>query len=548
MSRPSDAFHSELDYLWRAVGEAQDASVRSEAERADARKGLLDVSAKALRLERQLAESMARERRLKAETENLKISIKKESEGAPAERETSLKASPAASEGELSGLHTELAHRSQELAALEAALSEAVSKERISAAEKAPLEGRIADFKAALSEKEAALKNALSDCAALRAELNASGFETERLRQAADEQSLRAQEQRSHFSGAVAQVFGLQKRAADLKSALGQAQERNVALAGELKARQADMETVNSLLRNAKNSLALEKEITRRAGIKIKSLEGEIETLRTKITASADYAARILKAVENRDLQITGLRTDLKKTEELELENEDLRRKNIKFSGFLKREQTDFNTRMITALERAVKDLKTFNLRMPDAGRKNLEPAMKNLLTSVNLLKGWQEYLDPETPELEDTELAGFVSGETGKWERAFRQRKISISTAVLNPRLRAPLSAERMKILFYQLIKNAYERLQQGGSLRVTLKGAEDGRHAAIRFEDSGPGFSQEALSKLYAPFNTTEKGHAGIGLAVALRIAEKHGGTLEVSNKKERGAVVEVLLPLAG
>ncbi|MEK7722487.1 MAG: ATP-binding protein, partial [Elusimicrobiota bacterium] len=103
-------------------------------------------------------------------------------------------------------------------------------------------------------------------------------------------------------------------------------------------------------------------------------------------------------------------------------------------------------------------------------------------------------------------------------------------------------------KILFYQLIKNAYERLQQGGSLRVTLKGAEDGRHAAIRFEDSGPGFSQEALSKLYAPFNTTEKGHAGIGLAVALRIAEKHGGTLEVSNKKERGAVVEVLLPLAG
>ncbi|MEK7721658.1 MAG: hypothetical protein AAB359_04645, partial [Elusimicrobiota bacterium] len=454
MSRPSDAFHSELDYLWRAVGEAQDASVRSEAERADARKGLLDVSAKALRLERQLAESMARERRLKAETENLKISIKKESEGAPAERETSLKASPAASEGELSGLHTELAHRSQELAALEAALSEAVSKERISAAEKAPLEGRIADFKAALSEKEAALKNALSDCAALRAELNASGFETERLRQAADEQSLRAQEQRSHFSGAVAQVFGLQKRAADLKSALGQAQERNAALAGELKARQADMETVNSLLRNAKNSLALEKEITRRAGIKIKSLEGEIETLRTKITASADYAARILKAVENRDLQITGLRTDLKKTEELELENEDLRRKNIKFSGFLKREQTDFNTRMITALERAVKDLKTFNLRIPDAGRKNLEPAMKNLLTSVNLLKGWQEYLDPETPELEDTELAGFVSGETGKWERAFRQRKISISTAVLNPRLRAPLSAERMKILFYKLIK----------------------------------------------------------------------------------------------
>ncbi|HAU90236.1 MAG TPA: hypothetical protein DCW72_08495 [Elusimicrobia bacterium] len=35
-------------------------------------------------------------------------------------------------------------------------------------------------------------------------------------------------------------------------------------------------------------------------------------------------------------------------------------------------------------------------------------------------------------------------------------------------------------------------------------------------------------------------------MGLAVARRIAEKHGGTLEVTNKKERGAIVEVRLPL--
>jgi signal transduction histidine kinase len=100
--------------------------------------------------------------------------------------------------------------------------------------------------------------------------------------------------------------------------------------------------------------------------------------------------------------------------------------------------------------------------------------------------------------------------------------------------------------MLFHNLIKNAYERLQQGGSLRVTLKGSEDGRLAVMIFEDTGPGFAREALDKLFAPFNTTDKGKAGIGLAVARRIAEKHGGTLEVSNKKERGAIVEVRLPL--
>ncbi len=657
MSRPSDAFNSELDYLWQAVGDAQDASVRSEAERAAARKGLLDTSAKAQDLERQLAKSLARESRLKAEAESLKASIKKdaaalaqaaaqareaaeakaalrkkESEGAlegaelaalraetgslrealaardaaiesykekiaglmslpelartlredseisgkqesayeyllermekskraaqaaaedlsaAAERGNVFKASLEAAEDELSGRRAELARKRQELAALEAALTEAVSKEKITAAEKAALQGRTMAIKAALAEKEAALKSAVSDCAALRGELDTSRFEAEKLRHAADEQALKAQEQRANFSGAVAQVFELQKRAAALKSALSQAQEENAALAGELGARAADMETVNALLRDAKTGLAMERETVRRAGIKIKALEGEIENLKTKITAAGEYSARLLRAVEDRDLLISRLRTDLKKSEELEIENEDLRRKNVKFSGFLKREQTDFNTRLIAALERSAKDLKTFNQRIPAAERKSLEPAMKNLLSSVNLLKGWQEYLDPETPELEDTDLAGFVTGEAGKWEKAFKQRKISISTAVLSPRLRARLSPERMKMLFYHLIKNAYERLQQGGTLRVTLKGSDDGRHAAIQFEDSGPGFPQEALDKLYAPFNTTEKGKAGIGLAVARRIAEKHGGTLAVSNKKERGAIVEVLLPLGG
>ncbi|MDP2865763.1 MAG: hypothetical protein Q8O90_05940, partial [Elusimicrobiota bacterium] len=373
MSRPSDAFNSELDYLWHVVGEAQDASARSEAERADARKGLSDTSAKALRLERELAESLERERRLRTETESLKSSInkdaetlalaarqareaagikavliKKESEtalfdveltalraeagslrealtardaaiesfkermaglmslpelaralkedseasGKPAsayeellervekgkraseaaaaelasasERGNAFKASLAASEEELSALRLELARKGRELAALEAALGEAASKADISAGEKASLEGRAAALKAALAEKETALKTAISDCAVLRAEMDASRFEAEKLRQASDEHALRAQEQRSNFSGAVAQVFELQKRAAALKSALGQAQEQNAALALELKGREADMEKVNGLLRDAKNGLATEKETARR--------------------------------------------------------------------------------------------------------------------------------------------------------------------------------------------------------------------------------------------------------------------------------------------
>lgn len=661
MSAGSDAFSAELDYLWQAVGDAQDASTRSEKERQEARRHLEEVSARAASLERRLEESLAREKRLKTEGDALREAVqrdsdalskaaatakeasalksevlRKEGEGkmalaelealraqaadlraalaarddalnvfrekmegilslpeisraikedsavsgqpasayedilqkleraragsqkagaelaAAAEREAGVRKELEAAERELGEARGRVSSGSAELASLRAAFTETSEKLNLSSGEKASLEGRATALKAALSEKEASLESALEDCASLRRQLDGAALEAERLRQASAENAQRTEEQRANFSGAVAQVFELQKRAAALREALKAAQEQNAAVAAALRAREADIEKVNGLLRESKASLAQEKEISKRAALKIKALEAEIDGLKTKITAAADYSSRILKTVQDRDLLIgankAAMNSDKKRITDLEIENEDLRRKNIKFSGMLKREQTDFTTRMLTSLERSSKDLKTFNLRIPAVQRKTLEPALRNLLASVNLLKGWQEYLDPETPELEDTDLAPFVSGEAGKWERAFKQRKISISAAVMNPRLRARLSPERVKMLFYNLIKNAYERLQPGGSLRITVKTSEDGRLAVMAFEDSGPGFTREALDKLYAPFNTTDKGKAGIGLAVAARIAEKHGGSIDVANKKERGAIVTVRLPLGG
>lgn len=657
MSKPSDYFHSEMDYLWHAVGEAQDASARAEEEKTRARTGLEQTASRLRRLEAELAESRLREIQFKNEAQNLKQTLARDSaaldgalrasreaaalEGSLRERENAaalhdaetgimkaeaaslrkaletregiinglkekisglfalpelsravaedalLSGKPASAyerlveqalngassaklaaeklalaqeegektraaltsaEGELSDLRSALENKRRELAAIEASLAEAANRGRVSAEEKYALEGRAGALGRALAEKETALESALSDCAALKTALETARFEAGRLRQAADEQAVNTAQQRANFSGAVAQVFDLQKKAAALRSELAGAKEENAALSAELEQRGADIEKVNALLKEAKGDLRTEKELSRKAGTKIRSLQEELEALKTRIGEAGDYSARLLRAVEERELLISGLKNDLKKVESLELENEELKRKNIKFSGFLKKEQADFNGRMIGALEKAARDLKTFNLRISAAERKGLEPAMQSLLASVNLLKSWQEYLDPETPEFEEVELAAFTAGETGKWDRAFKQKKLSIRAEIVSPRLRARLAPEKVKMLFYQLIKNAYERLPRGGSLRVALKGSDDGRQAILSFEDTGPGFTRETLEKAFAPFNTTDKGKAGIGLAVARRIAEKHGGTLEISNGAERGALAEVRLPLGG
>lgn len=655
MSGAADTFHSELNYLWQAVREAQDAQSRCEAEGSRAKAGLEHASSRVAHLEKELAGSVERERRLRAETEKLAAAVRENSEslalaasqteevrGAAARRaeyeeklkkkegeaalldaeisrlrsETaalreSLKGSEftiealkrkisgilalpeltraldedsrlsgkqktvyeylldrlekekrssaetaealaksgteisaareslAAAEKETARLRPALASARQELEALAAAMREASDKAAVSNAEKAALENRIAALSSALGERETALEISAAEAGSLRRELDAAKAETARLREETAAQVLKTEEQRRNFSGAIAQVFDLQDRAAALRTELSAAQEKNASLA-------AALEKVSGLLREAKNGLALEKETARRAAASVRTLEAEIEALKAKITAAGDYSARLLRAVQERDLLVGALKGDLRRVEALELENENLRRRNVKFTGLIQREQADFAAKVINTLKKAAKDLKTFSLNIPASGRRNLNPAMKNLLASINLLKSWQEYMDCDPPELEDTDLAVFVSVETGKWERAFRQRRISIAAAIAAPLLRARLDPARMRMLFYHLAKNAYERLPRGGSLNVTLKTSQDGRQALLSFEDDGPGFAQETLGRLFAPFNTTGRGKAGIGLAVARRIAEKHGGTLEAYNRKERGALVEVKLPL--
>jgi signal transduction histidine kinase len=663
MNRPSDAFSSEMDYLWQAVGAAQDAEARSETERSKARTGMDQAAARVKHLEKELERGAARERQLRDEAVNLKAALARDAEtlamaarqaeevrgavknraafeeqlrrnegeaallrteieglraetatlrqalkgreetieafktkisgltalpelarilkedgevsGQPQsayglllerlEHEKRVGAASAAkvriaaaaemaaaaekmeaAENELRGLRSELAQKRRDLTDLEKAMAETSAKLDISKEEQASLDLFSSALKAALAERETALEKSASDCAALRRELEEANARAKSLGEEAAAQTLRTEEQRKNFAGAVNQVFELQQRAAALRLELADAKAVNSDLSAGLEAGSASLEKVNGLLREAKTSLGQEKEISRRAAIKIRSLEAEMEGFRTKIAEAGEYSARLLRAVEERDRSLGSLKTELKKVEALELENDDLRRRNVRFSGVLMREQADFAARVIGALEKAAKDLKNFNVRLPAADRKGLEPAMKNLLSSVNLMKGWQEYMDPEIPEFEDTDLSVFVTGEVGKWEKAFKQRKISVSAAIATPRLRSRLSPERMKMLIYHLVKNAYERLPSGGSLRVTLKGSEDAARAVISFEDNGPGFSRETLEKLFAPFNTTDKGKAGIGLAVARRIAEKHGGTLAVSNKKDRGALVEVSLPL--
>ncbi len=92
-------------------------------------------------------------------------------------------------------------------------------------------------------------------------------------------------------------------------------------------------------------------------------------------------------------------------------------------------------------------------------------------------------------------------------------------------------------------LVLNAIQALDGPGS--VTVRIDIQGPLAAVAVQDTGPGISPETLPNIFRPFFTT-KGHGtGLGLSLAKRIAEDHGGALNVVSKVGHGSTFTLLLP---
>ena len=112
----------------------------------------------------------------------------------------------------------------------------------------------------------------------------------------------------------------------------------------------------------------------------------------------------------------------------------------------------------------------------------------------------------------------------------------------------RVTCSPSQINQVILNLLSNAAHATRDGQGVIVVRTGMRDDKHVAIDVADNGSGIAPEVLPKIFDPFFTTKavgKG-TGLGLSICYKIAQSHGGRLEVQSKPGTGTRFSLVLPL--
>jgi two-component system sensor histidine kinase PilS (NtrC family) len=108
----------------------------------------------------------------------------------------------------------------------------------------------------------------------------------------------------------------------------------------------------------------------------------------------------------------------------------------------------------------------------------------------------------------------------------------------------------DSLRQIFWNLFRNAVEAMGDSGTLTVSAMtlyaGNKTEPFVEILIEDTGDGFSTDALNHLFEPFFTTKQGGTGLGLATVHRIVESHSGMILAENSHSGGATFRVMMPV--
>jgi len=165
------------------------------------------------------------------------------------------------------------------------------------------------------------------------------------------------------------------------------------------------------------------------------------------------------------------------------------------------------------------------------------------------ILDTFMKYARPGSIGLNKVNLQTLIEHISALMQFEAEERKVRLEHSGENSL--PPILGDETAIsqVLVNIIVNALQAMPNGGLCRIAAEVRQSGGKpcVVVSVNDTGIGIRKEELSRVFEPFYTTKSSGTGLGLAVAYRLMEDHGGAIQITSTPGIGTTVMMSFPVA-
>lgn len=163
-----------------------------------------------------------------------------------------------------------------------------------------------------------------------------------------------------------------------------------------------------------------------------------------------------------------------------------------------------------------------------------------------SIIQGFLTALRPGRPQFAPVDIAGLVLEVLNFMRPEIEARLVTVTCEWGKGKQTVQGDAGQLKQVFYNVIRNAVQAMQNGGTLLI--RSYADPEYLTVEFVDSGCGITPEELSTMFLAFKSNRSGGNGIGTMVVERICREHGAEFGLRSIPGKGTVFQIRFPFGG
>jgi signal transduction histidine kinase len=189
------------------------------------------------------------------------------------------------------------------------------------------------------------------------------------------------------------------------------------------------------------------------------------------------------------------------------------------------------------------------HLQTVPAARKDTNIISAEISRLERIVQDVLSFARPSDPQLEAIAADMLLREVQGLMSPNLESREVQL-VVESGPELFLRADSGHLKQVLINLVRNAAEAIDGAGTVTLRARAARarlGGRETAaviLEVSDTGNGISPEAEKRLFDPFFSTKETGTGLGLPIAARIVEKHGGMLQYQTRPGHGTTFGVVM----